>query len=174
MVTLAKRGGLHARRRALAMLHNNSTRTVKAVGSCSRKSLPERRSPWRLYTRNRKLGPRRDSAEMALIEWVDLIAADHPPSRKESNEKGFGETRRSCREYFRSWERIWRRRMAAIRPLLFRRIAPPVLRRNLGLASRAMTCSSRPRQSTAYQFARRSDKHGHRFAGKLLPNAALS
>ena len=32
MVTLAKRGGLHARRRALALLHNNSTRTVKAVG----------------------------------------------------------------------------------------------------------------------------------------------
>ena len=30
-VTLAKRGGLHARRRALALLHNNSVRTVKAV-----------------------------------------------------------------------------------------------------------------------------------------------
>ena len=88
MVTLAKRGGLHARRRALALLHNNSTRTVKAVGKLFSEIAPRSANRNGGYTRVVKLGPRpSDSAPMAFIEWVDLIAAQQPasePAKKDS------------------------------------------------------------------------------------------
>jgi large subunit ribosomal protein L17 len=87
MVTLAKRGGLHARRRALALLHNNSTRTVKAVGKLFSEIAPRSASRNGGYTRVVKLGPRpSDSAPMAFIEWVDLIAAEQ--SATEPEKKG--------------------------------------------------------------------------------------
>jgi large subunit ribosomal protein L17 len=86
MVTLAKRGGLHARRRALALLHNNSTRTVKAVGKLFSEIAPRSADRNGGYTRVIKLGPRpSDSAQMALIEWVDLIAGE--PSTTEPEKK---------------------------------------------------------------------------------------
>ena len=86
MVTLAKRGDLHARRRALALLHNNSTRTVKAVGKLFSEIAPRSADRHGGYTRVIKLGPRpSDSAQMALIEWVDLIAAE--PSAAEPEKK---------------------------------------------------------------------------------------
>ncbi|MGA7394521.1 MAG: 50S ribosomal protein L17 [Terrimicrobiaceae bacterium] len=86
MVTLAKRGDLHARRRALALLHNNSTRTVKAVGKLFSEIAPRSADRHGGYTRVIKLGPRpSDSAQMALIEWVDLIAAE--PSVAEPEKK---------------------------------------------------------------------------------------
>jgi len=73
MVTLAKRGTLHARRRALAMLHNNSERTAKAVAKLFTEIGPRCAARQGGYTRIVKLGPRKsDSAPMALIEWVDL------------------------------------------------------------------------------------------------------
>jgi len=90
MVTLAKRGGLHARRRALALLHNNSTRTVKAVGKLFSEIAPRSANRNGGYTRVVKLGPRpSDSAPMAFIEWVDLIAAEQPASAtaKKDSEK---------------------------------------------------------------------------------------
>jgi large subunit ribosomal protein L17 len=90
MVTLAKRGSLHARRRALALLHNNSTRTVKAVGKLFTEIAPRSANRNGGYTRVVKLGPRRsDSAPMAFIEWLDLIAVEEPTSKpdKKSSRK---------------------------------------------------------------------------------------
>jgi large subunit ribosomal protein L17 len=90
MVTLAKRGSLHARRRALALLHNNSTRTVKAVGKLFAEIAPRSANRNGGYTRVVKLGPRRsDSAPMAFIEWVDLTAVEEPTSKpdKKSSKK---------------------------------------------------------------------------------------
>jgi large subunit ribosomal protein L17 len=85
IVTLAKRGSLHARRRALALLHNNSTRTVKAVGKLFAEVAPRSATRNGGYTRVIKLGPRSsDSAPMAFIEWVDLNAGDQTTAEKES------------------------------------------------------------------------------------------
>jgi large subunit ribosomal protein L17 len=85
MVTLAKRGGLHARRRALALLHNNSTRTVKAVGKLFSEIAPRSAARNGGYTRVVKLGPRSsDSAQMAFIEWVDLNAGDQAASEADT------------------------------------------------------------------------------------------
>lgn len=84
MVTLAKRGGLHARRRALALLHSNSTRTVKAVGKLFSEIAPRSANRNGGYTRVVKLGPRpSDSAPMAFIEWVDLIVVEESTSEQE-------------------------------------------------------------------------------------------
>ncbi|HET7238733.1 MAG TPA: 50S ribosomal protein L17 [Terrimicrobiaceae bacterium] len=84
MVTLAKRGGLHARRRALALLHSNSTRTVKAVGKLFSQIAPRSANRNGGYTRVVKLGPRpSDSAPMAFIEWVDLVVVDESSSQPE-------------------------------------------------------------------------------------------
>lgn len=75
MITLAKRDTLHARRRALALLHNNSQRTEKAVKKLFSELGPQSAARQGGYTRIIKLGPRiSDSAPMAFIEWVDLIA----------------------------------------------------------------------------------------------------
>ncbi len=76
VVTLAKRNTLHSRRRALALLHNNSARTAKAVGKLFSEIGPRNAARLGGYTRIVKLGPRQsDSAPMAYIEWVDLIVA---------------------------------------------------------------------------------------------------
>ena len=84
MVTLAKRGSLHARRRALALLHNNSIRAVKAVGKLFSEIAPRSANRNGGYTRVVKLGPRAsDSASMAFIEWVDLIVVEQSPVEPE-------------------------------------------------------------------------------------------
>ena len=87
-VTLAKRGSLHARRRALALLHNNSERTVKAVGKLFAEIGPRSAERNGGYTRIVKLGPRpSDSAPMAFIEWVDAaVVADVPPEEKKKGQ----------------------------------------------------------------------------------------
>ena len=81
LVTLAKRGGLHAQRTALAQLHNNSTRTVKAVSKLFTEIAPRSASRQGGYTRFVILGPRQsDSAPMAYIEWVDIAVVEETPA----------------------------------------------------------------------------------------------
>ena len=67
MVTLAKRGDLHARRIALGYLHSKDT--VKALFEVIAPAARHRQGG---YTRIIKLGQRpSDSAPMAFLEWVD-------------------------------------------------------------------------------------------------------
>ena len=71
LVTKAKKGSLHARRMALADLRHN----VPAVSKLFTEIGPLNAERKGGYTRIVKLGARRsDSAEMALIEWVDMPA----------------------------------------------------------------------------------------------------
>lgn len=67
MVTLGKRGDLHARRTAASYLnHKDAVKRLFAVVA------PAAAARQGGYTRIIKLGPRQsDSAPMALIEWVD-------------------------------------------------------------------------------------------------------
>ncbi|MFV0416726.1 MAG: 50S ribosomal protein L17 [Chthoniobacterales bacterium] len=72
MVTLGKRGDLHARRTATSYLKQNDA--VKKLFSEVAPAAADREGG---YTRIIKLGPRpSDSAPMALIEWVDLQKSD--------------------------------------------------------------------------------------------------
>ena len=67
MVTLGKRGDLHARRLALAFL-----RQKKAVQKLFADVAPRTAARQGGYVRIVKLGPRMsDSAPMAFLEWVD-------------------------------------------------------------------------------------------------------
>lgn len=66
MITLAKRGDLHARRQVLAYIYDEDvvTKLFEEIGP----SYQERNGG---YTRVLKLGPRRgDAAEMAILELV--------------------------------------------------------------------------------------------------------
>lgn len=71
LVTLGKRGDLHARRQAVAYLrHKDAVKTLfeDVASACA-----DRQGG---YCRIVKLGPRHtDSAPMAYIEWVDLAVA---------------------------------------------------------------------------------------------------
>ena len=68
LITLGKRGGLHARRQALAALHNDSAIVDKLFGELA--SRYESRSGG--YTRVLKAGFRHgDMAPMAVIELID-------------------------------------------------------------------------------------------------------
>lgn len=72
MVTLGKRGDLHARRQAVAFLHQ--TEIVKKLFNEVAPAAADRRGG---YCRITKLGPRpSDAAPMAFIEWVDRAAAE--------------------------------------------------------------------------------------------------
>lgn len=67
LVTLGKRGDLHARRLAIGSLHNKDA--VKKLFEDIAVASKDRKGG---YTRITKLGQRRsDSAPMAFIEWVD-------------------------------------------------------------------------------------------------------
>ena len=67
MVTLGKKGTLHARRTAAAYLHQPA-----AVKKLFDEIVPRSATRAGGYTRIIKLGPRKsDSAPMAVLEWVD-------------------------------------------------------------------------------------------------------
>jgi large subunit ribosomal protein L17 len=75
MVTLAKRGDLHARRQAVGFLY--SKKVVKELFDVV---APAARTRVGGYTRITKLGPRlSDAAPMAFIEWVDQPAPASNP-----------------------------------------------------------------------------------------------
>lgn len=72
MVTLGKRGDLHARRQAVAALHQQSI--VKKLFEEIAVASKDRNGG---YTRITKLGQRAsDSAPMAFIEWVDAFVPE--------------------------------------------------------------------------------------------------
>ncbi len=74
MVTLGKRGDLHARRQAAGALGQKDA--VKKLFSEIAPRAADRKGG---YTRIIKLGPRpSDSAPMAYIEWVDSVVIEAP------------------------------------------------------------------------------------------------
>jgi large subunit ribosomal protein L17 len=76
MVTLGKRGDLHARRLALGYLHKKD-----AVAKLFAQIAPAASGRKGGYTRITKLGQRHtDSAQMAFIEWVDRAPAGEAPA----------------------------------------------------------------------------------------------
>lgn len=80
MVTLGKAGDLAARRRALSTLKNKAA--VSELFSALAPAFADRKGG---YTRIYKLGKRgSDSAEMALLEWVNYVP---PAPKSEADEK---------------------------------------------------------------------------------------
>ena len=76
MITLGRRGDLHARRQALAYLHSNDVVTMLFSDVAPR--FADRPGG---YTRIVKLGPRLgDAAEMVYLELVDYVPAGASPS----------------------------------------------------------------------------------------------
>lgn len=74
MVTLGKRGDLHARRRAISKLRNQDS--VYELFSAIAPAFEERQGG---YTRIIKKGKRSsDASEMAILEWVDVTVAPQP------------------------------------------------------------------------------------------------
>ncbi|MEY4300165.1 MAG: ribosomal protein [Verrucomicrobiota bacterium] len=74
MVTLGKKGTLHARRTAIAYLHQ-----VDAVKKLFEDIAPRSASRAGGYTRIVKLGARKsDAAPMAILEWVDATVVEEP------------------------------------------------------------------------------------------------
>ena len=72
MVTLGKKGTLHARRTATAYLHQPA-----AVKKLFEEIATRSASRAGGYTRITKLGPRKsDSAPMAVLEWVDTATVE--------------------------------------------------------------------------------------------------
>jgi large subunit ribosomal protein L17 len=83
MVTLGKKGSLHARRTALAVL-----RQKDAVRLLFEDIAPRASSRNGGYTRIVKLGQRKsDSAEVAFIEWVDAPVIVEEPVLEEKGKK---------------------------------------------------------------------------------------
>ena len=80
MVTLGKRGDLHARRRAISKLRNQDS--VYELFSAIAPAFEERQGG---YTRIVKKGKRSsDASEMAILEWVDVTVA--PAAKADSDD----------------------------------------------------------------------------------------
>ncbi len=84
MVTLGKKGSLHARRMALATLRQKDA--VKKLFDDIAPRAAERSGG---YTRIIKLGMRKsDAARVAFIEWVDAPVVTEEPAPDEKGKKG--------------------------------------------------------------------------------------
>ncbi len=81
MVTLGKQGDLTARRRAISKLHQ-----VPVVATLFNAIAPAFKDRAGGYTRIMKLGRRSDSAEMAILEWVNYVP--EPPKPKKNAKDG--------------------------------------------------------------------------------------
>ena len=94
MVTLGKKGSLHARRTALAVLRQKG-----AVKKLFEDIAPRSASRNGGYTRIVKLGARKsDSAPVAFIEWVDSPLVVEEPVAEEKSKKRKGKTAESKTE----------------------------------------------------------------------------
>jgi large subunit ribosomal protein L17 len=83
LVTLGKRGDLHARRQAAGFLRQKDA--VKALFEEVAPACADRKGG---YCRITKLGPRpSDSAPMAYIEWVDIAVAVGAEEETEEGEE---------------------------------------------------------------------------------------
>ena len=83
MVTLGKKGSLHARRTALAVLRQKDA--VKKLFDDIAPRSADRKGG---YTRIVKLGARKsDSAPVAFIEWVDAPVVTEEPATEEKGKK---------------------------------------------------------------------------------------
>jgi large subunit ribosomal protein L17 len=83
MMTLAKKGGLIERRRAIEMLRNKQA--VKTLFSDIVAHFKERSSG---FCRITKTGYRRgDSAPMAILEWIDIRQVDRKKKQKAEEKK---------------------------------------------------------------------------------------
>jgi large subunit ribosomal protein L17 len=82
MITLGRRGDLHARRQALSFL-----RSQEVVHQLFADVAPRFADRPGGYTRIVKLGPRYgDSAQMVYLELVDYVPAGAPPAAATANE----------------------------------------------------------------------------------------
>ncbi len=89
MVTLAKRGSLHARRLCAARLHQES-----AVKRLFKEIAPVFKERHGGYTRIMRLDQRRgDAAPCAVLEWVELPLAAPAPAPAKPEEKKEAETK---------------------------------------------------------------------------------
>jgi large subunit ribosomal protein L17 len=90
MVTLGKKGSIHARRTALATLRQKSA--VKKLFDDVAPRSAERNGG---YTRIVRLGQRKsDSAPMAFIEWVDMaVAVEEKPAEEKKAKRKEAEAR---------------------------------------------------------------------------------
>ena len=83
MVTLGKKGTIHARRTATAYLHQDA-----AVKKLFDEIAPRSAARKGGYTRIVKLGQRKsDSAPMAVLEWVDSAITTEPAPEKTEAKK---------------------------------------------------------------------------------------
>ncbi|CAN5151258.1 hypothetical protein BH20VER2_BH20VER2_18110 [soil metagenome] len=94
MVTLGKKGSLHARRTALAVLRQKDA--VKKLFDDIAPRAAERNGG---YTRIVKLGARKsDAAPVAFIEWVDTPIVIDEPAAEETGKKSKAAKKTSAKE----------------------------------------------------------------------------